>query len=194
MNELFKIIVRNKLTPNGLYILNSMIENVSTANLCLEEELLKLKKDKWITNDNKITDKAKRLINEVNALFKKVKKKTNDKIMGNNYNEKIDEYNQLFPKMKLPTGKAARSSKSNLENAFRWFFQNHEYDWEIVLKATNAYLTERKLNEWKFTRNSQYFIRKQAIDKTWESSLANWCLIIEDGLDETVNPFQEKVF
>ena len=45
-----------------------------------------------------------------------------------------------------------------------------------------------------FTRNSQYFIRKQAIDKTWESSLANWCLIIEDGLDETVNPFQEKVF
>ena len=194
MNELFKIIVRNKLTPNGLYILNSMIENVSAANLCLEEELLKLKKDKWITNDNKITDKAKRLINEVNALFKKVKKKTNDKIMGNNYNEKIDEYNQLFPKLNLPTGKAARSSKSNLENAFRWFFQNHEYDWETVLKATNAYLTERKLSEWKFTRNSQYFIRKQAIDKTWESSLANWCLIIEDGLDETVNPFQEKVF
>jgi hypothetical protein len=194
MNELFKIIVRNKLTPNGLYILNSMIENVSSVNLCLEEELLKLKKDKWITNDNKITDKAKRLINEVNALFKKVKKKTNDKIMGNNYNEKIDEYNQLFPKMKLPTGKAARSSKSNLENAFRWFFQNHDYDWETVLKATNAYLTERKLNEWKFTRNSQYFIRKQVIDKTWESSLANWCLIIEDGLDETVNPFQEKVF
>jgi len=194
MNELFKIIVRNKLTPNGLYILNSMIENVSSVNLCLEEELLKLKKDKWITNDNKITDKAKRLINEVNALFKKVKKKTNDKIMGNNYNEKIDEYNQLFPKMKLPTGKASRSSKSNLENAFRWFFQNHDYDWETVLKATNAYLTERKLNEWKFTRNSQYFIRKQVIDKTWESSLANWCLIIEDGLDETVNPFQEKVF
>ena len=171
-----------------------MIENVSSVNLCLEEELLKLKKDKWITNDNKITDKAKRLINEVNALFKKVKKKTNDKIMGNNYNEKIDEYNQLFPKMKLPTGKASRSSKSNLENAFRWFFQNHDYDWETVLKATNAYLTERKLNEWKFTRNSQYFIRKQVIDKTWESSLANWCLIIEDGLDETVNPFQEKVF
>ena len=43
-------------------------------------------------------------------------------------------------------------------------------------------------------RNSQYFIRKQSVDKTWESSLADWCLMIEDGIDEQDTHFKDKVF
>jgi len=194
MNEMYKILIRNKISPNGLYLLYNIKEKTSTPIINTENVKKLLIKNNWLDANNKLTDKSKRLLIEVEGLFKKVKKQTSDKIMGNNYNDKINEYNQLFPKMKLPTGKAARSSINNLENAFRWFFQNHNYDWETIFKATNAYLIERKLQNWKFTRNSQYFIRKQAVDKTWESSLADWCLMIEDGIDEQDTHFKDKVF
>lgn len=191
---MYKILIRNKISPNGLYLLYSIKEKVSTPIINTENVKNLLIKSNWLDADNKLTDKSKRLLIEVEGLFKKVKKQTSDKIMGNNYNDMINEYNQLFPKMKLPTGKAARASISNLENAFRWFFQNHEYSWETIFKATTSYLTERKLQGWKFTRNSQYFIRKQSVDKTWESSLADWCLMIEDGIDEQDTHFKDKVF
>jgi len=194
MNEMYKILIRNKISPNGLYLLYSIKEKTSTPIINTENVKKILIKNNWLNDDNILTDKSKRLLIEVEGLFKKVKKQTSDKIMGNNYNDKINEYNQLFPKMKLPTGKAARSSINNLENAFRWFFQNHNYDWETIFKATNTYLIERKLQNWKFTRNSQYFIRKQVVDKTWESSLADWCLMIEDGIDEQDTHFKDKVF
>ena len=194
MNEMFKILIRRGISPNGLYLLYNIKEKTSCPNINVEYEKRLLIKDKWVNESNKITDKGLRLLIEVEALFKKVKKKTNDTIMGTNYNDKINEYNQLFPKMKLPSGKTARSSVGNLENAFRWFFQNHNHDWKTIIKATTSYLTEREMRDWKFTKNSQYFIRKQAIDKTWESSLANWCLIIEDGIDDQDTHFPEKVF
>ena len=41
MNELFKIIVRNKLTPNGLYILNSMIEKCKCSKFMFRRRISK---------------------------------------------------------------------------------------------------------------------------------------------------------
>ena len=40
---------------------------------------------------------------------------------------------------------------------------------------------------------SQYFIRKNNVDKTWDSELANYCDMIINGLDNISPHFSETV-
>jgi hypothetical protein len=42
-------------------------------------------------------------------------------------------------------------------------------------------------------RTSQYFIRKQNTDKTWDSDLATYCELIISGEDEVIDYFKERV-
>ena len=115
--------------------------------------------------------------------------------MGDGFKEKIEEYNDLYPKGKFPSGKTARSAIGNLEPAFRWFFETFDYSWELIIKATNSYLDEREADNWNYSINSQYFIRKQNTDKTWKSPLADFCMYIESGgADEDKHQFKEKVY
>ena len=166
MEEMFKILIRNNLPPNRFYMLWSVKEGVTAPLINAELEYKILKRDGWILEDGKISAEGKRVIKQAEAYFKVKKKKTSTQLMGNNFEENIKKYNELFPKIKFPSGKAARSALGNLESAFRWFFQNYEYDWDLIFKATNVYLDEREAENWNYSRNSQYFVRKQNADKT----------------------------
>jgi hypothetical protein len=42
-------------------------------------------------------------------------------------------------------------------------------------------------------KNSQYFIRKQNTDKSWDSELADYCEIILQGEQEEPNHFSDNV-
>lgn len=195
MKEMFNILIRHNLTPNQFYYLWSIKESVTTPKINNSLEHRVLKRQGWIDDNNKLTDKSFQILKNIEGFFKAKVKKTSDQILGNNYDAMLEKYNNLFPKRRLPSGKSARSAKGNLEPAFRWFFQNYNYDWETILKATAMYLDERELANWNFTQNSQYFVRKQNTDKTWASSLADFCMQIEDGLDtDNKNHFSEKVF
>jgi hypothetical protein len=105
----------------------------------------------------------------------------------------VDQYLNLFPKIKLPSGKHARINKKVITEAFNWFFKNYDYDWSIVLQATGAYVDEYESKNYLYMRNSQYFIRKQNSDKTWDSELANYCDMIINGLDNISPHFSETV-
>jgi hypothetical protein len=133
------------------------------------------------------------LVDQVESFFKVSKKKTDNQVMGTGYKENIEKYLEIFPKVKLPSGKAARSDKKNVETAFKWFFETHEYSWDIVLQATEAYVSDYETRRYLYMQTSQYFIRKQQGDKTWNSELANWCAIVEGGVVEQRPHFSEKV-
>lgn len=99
---------------------------------------------------------------------------------------RVIEYNDIFPKAKIPTsGKAARSSPRELMDSFRWFLLNNpQYSWDVILKATTKYVEQKRPDDWRYMRTSQYFIRKQNSDKTWISDLANYCQQIVDDNDD----------
>lgn len=106
----------------------------------------------------------------------------------------MQKYVEIFPKLKLPSGKQARVHVSNLEAGFKWFFEKYGYDWETVLRATQNYVSEFEKVRFEHMRTSQYFIRKQNLDKSWISDLADYCSIVNDnssGVEET--SFDEKV-
>lgn len=197
MDEIFNTLIKYGLTPNQLYLLwckkNSIIPKI---NVSVSLELKRLEGD-WIDLTSKtLTAKSLKVLADIDQYFKVSKSKTSKTILGDDFLAKIDEYLEIFPKFKLPSGKYARSDKKNLENNFRWFFETHSYSWETVLEATKMYVDEFERQGFKYMRTSQYFIRKQnAIEKSFESELANYCEAYLSGSSEMQggNFFSEKV-
>ncbi len=192
MMEMFNIISSHNLTPNQFYLLYCMKENIQSVHINIHQELRALESTQWIVG-SKLTQKADILLQQVESFFKVQKKKTTDQVLGDDYSKYIEDYLLLFPKIKLPSGKAARSDKNNIATAFKWFFENYSYSWEIILKASAYYVDEFEKKGYLYMQTSQYFIRKQQSDKSWGSELANWCSIMEGGGPEVQEHFSEKV-
>jgi hypothetical protein len=198
MMEMFNLIIAKGLTPNQFYMLYCMRENISTLHINMHQELRALQSDGWISSGHSdvktLQPKAVTLLQQVEGFFRVQKKKTNNQVLGKDYESNIDAYLLLFPKIKLPSGKAARTDKRNVETAFKWFFENHDYPWELILQATAMYVDEYEKKNYMYMQTSQYFIRKQQADKTWGSELANWCSNVLNGdMSDQDTHFSEKV-
>jgi hypothetical protein len=108
--------------------------------------------------------------------------------------DNIMKFLMIFPKGKLPSGKPARVNRKNIEESFKWFHKNYTYDWDTILRATLYYVDTYEKANYMYMKNSQYFIRKQNTDKSWDSELANYCEIIINGEDlEDAPHFSDKV-
>ena len=133
-------------------------------------------------------------MDEINSFFRKSKKKTSRALMGDEFSEKIVEYINIFPNKKLSSGKYARVNPKNLESTFRWFFETYDYDWETIISATEKYVDEYSLKNYEFMRTAQYFVRKQDVDKTFNSDLATYCELLKSGYDDdNYDTFKELV-
>ena len=194
MNDIFNKLIKESITPNSLYVLHCIKEKISVQKLVSPElEIIKLKSNGWLNEDLSFTSKSIIFMEEINSYFKKSKKKTSKDIMGNDFDVCIKTYNEIFPAKKLGSGKYARTNVKNLEAGFRWFFSTYEYDWKTIIEATKKYVQEYEMKNYEYMRTSQYFIRKQNPDKSFESDLATYCDIIQDGGTDEENIFKEKI-
>lgn len=192
LNDIFNKILKEGITPNQFYLLYSLKHNRSTIRINPHLELRTL--DSSFYADKKITDKAEDLIKEIEDIFNKKSKASSVSNMGKNYEDEIKKYLEMFPKKKLPSGKLARSTMKNLETNFKWFFQNYEYSWETIHKATARYVDEYEKNNYMYMQTSKYFICKTQQDRSKTSELADYCELIESGGElEQDNYFSEKV-
>lgn len=132
------------------------------------------------------------LIKTIDNLFKPIKKLSAIDLLGDNYQEKLDTFINKFPINKLPSGKYARGNKKNIQENFMWFFQEYNYDWETVFKATDIYIEEYFKKNYEFMRTAMYFIKKLK-DGTAESELANYCDLVNEDLYIPERTFKKKV-
>jgi hypothetical protein len=194
MTDIFIRLVQEGLTPNTYYVLHCIREKIVPHKFVNKElECKRLQLDNWLTENLQLTSKSLIFMEEINGYFKRTKKKTSQDLMGQDFVRNIEKYVEIFPNKKLSSGKYARVNAKNLEAPFRWFFDTYDYDWETILKATERYVDEFSVRRYEFMRTAQYFIRKQNIDKTFESDLATYCEIIRNGDDEEQVYFSEKV-
>ncbi len=195
MDEIFNKLIKEKLTPNSLYVLhcikNKLSVSKSLANSDLEVH--RLKSEDWLNEDLQLTSKSLIFMEELGSYFRKTKKKTSKDLMGDNYDNKIKLYNSLFPAKKLGSGKYARTNVKNLEAGFRWFFDTYDYDWHTILLATKKYVLEYKMKNYEYMRTSQYFIRKQNTDKSFESDLATYCDMLNEVDSNEFDIFKDKI-
>ena len=188
MMEMFNRISESSLSPNQFYLLYSMREQISPVNINISLEIRLLENDGWIKKNPEagsydLEPKAHSIINMVESYFKVQKKKTSNQLLGGEFGDKILAYNGLFPRRKGGSGKYLRSNAKNVEANFRWFFQNYEYSWETILAATEKYVVQHELDNYKYIRTSMYFIRKQDSTKINSSDLADYCEMIISGED-----------
>ena len=194
MQEVFNKLLRTGLSPNAFYVLYCIHNKIIPSNLINSSiEVTKLKAGNYITEDLQLSGNSTIFIQEIESYFKKSKKKTSKNLMGDEFLDNIKTYNECFPASKLPSGVYARVNVKSLENAFRWFFETFDYSWETVIQATEKYVEEYAINRYNYMRNSQYFIRKQSTDKTWDSTLATYCDMIEQPDYEQTVFFKEKI-
>ena len=194
MTDIFTRLIQEGLTPNTYYVLHCIREKiVPHKSVNKELECKRLQTDHWLTENLELTSKSLIFMEEINGYFKRTKKKTSQDLMGQDFVKNIEKYVEIFPNKKLSSGKYARVNAKNLEAPFRWFFENYDYNWEEIMKATEKYVDEFSVRRYEFMRTAQYFIRKQNIDKSFESDLATYCEIIRSGDDEEQVYFSEKV-
>jgi len=194
MDEIFKKLVKYKMSPDSLYVLYCMKNNIVPSTIVNSSlAITRLKSDDWLTEDLQLTNKSVIFVEEINSYFRKSKKKTSKDIMGDDFDVCIKTYNEIFPAKKLGSGKYARTNVKTLEAGFRWFFENYNYDWKVIYEATRKYIEEYKLKNYEYMRTSQYFIRKQSSDKSFESDLATYCDMIQDSSPNEEDIFKEKI-
>jgi hypothetical protein len=187
--ELFDEISVAGLSPNQFYLLCCIHDSITPLRINLHLELRYLINEGWLTKENQLAPKSTDLIQKIETYFSLKKKRTSKQLMGEEFSKNILKYREMFPNKKLPSGKAARCSPGNLEKAFRWFFENYNYSWDIIFKATAHYVNTQQKSGDKYMRTSQYFIRKDDL-----SDLANVCDAIEhNGLQEEKNSLNVKV-
>jgi len=193
MEEIFNKLIEKELTPNSFYVL-LCIKNNTKPHTFVNSSLAvtKLKQEGWLEENLQLTSKSIIFTTEIEGYFKKAKKKTTKDLLGDNFTNNIKTYVEIFPNRKLSSGKYARINPKNLENSFRWFFENYEYDWDMIFKATKKYIYDYSLKNYEYMRTSQYFIRKQNIDKTYDSELADYCNMIDNVLDDEVVFIKER--
>jgi hypothetical protein len=183
MNELFEFLEANKITPNQYYLLWCIHTGNKPKNINAHLELRALQASNFVKGA-KLNDSALALIGHTPA----VKEFSFEEGASS-----IDTFISIFPKGKLPTGKPARVNKKNIEDAFKWFFNNYDYSWDVILQATLYYVETYEKSNFMYMRNSQYFIRKQNTDRSWDSELANYCEIIINGDEEDTSHFTDRV-
>lgn len=179
-----------------MLLLYSMKEKTSVPILKSQNELPKLIEEGFLVEEEsvyKLTDKAKKLIIKLDNYFIKAKKKTNIQLMGKDYAQKIEEYRMIFPAGKIPSGKPARNNVKALGEAFRWFFETYDHTWEAVTKATKMYVNEYRSSNYMYMQTSQYFICKQDKHRVKHSTLADYCDMVNDGVQTEVHHFKERV-
>jgi hypothetical protein len=193
MEEIFNKLIEKELTPNSFYVLYSIYNNVKPNKYVNSSlEVTKLKQEGWLEENFQLTSKSIIFTVEIDSYFKKAKKKTTKDLLGDNFTNNIKFYVEIFPNRKLSSGKYARVNPKNLENSFRWFFENYEYDWDMIFKATKRYIYDYSLKNYEYMRTSQYFIRKQNTDKSYDSELADYCNMIDNVLDDEVVFIKER--
>lgn len=177
------------VTPNAFHILWCIANKRRPRSVNAHAELRNLVAAKLLDEKYAMTEDGKTILNKIAVLFKtdivEPKPVISDDFIG--------QYLELFPKGKLPSGKSARVNRRDIEKAFKWFFQNYEYSWDTILKATAYYVDSFEKQKFMYMRNSQYFIGKTNPDKTKDSDLASYCEIILNGGYEEETTLSEKV-
>ena len=191
----FNHIAEAKLTPNQFYLLYSMNQGITAPLMNTHQELRALLIDHWIKETTyELEPKALSLISKIDSYFGVQVKKSNNGLMGQDFEANAEKYNEIFPRMKLPSNKPARSPIKEIVLAFREFFKEYDYGWEIIHAAAAYYIEEEEKKGFKYTRTSRYFIRKQDSDKSWISDLAGYCELIKNVEDQDDVKYVDKVF
>lgn len=176
-----------QLSPNQEYVLDCYREKIAPSSTLVNEpvERQALIEKGYLSAEGKLTQKALLVLEECELFKVKTKKKVTTSVLGADFLERINMYRELFPAIKLSSNQLARQSVKELQDKFVWFFKTYpQFDWDLVLTATNVYTLECQAKNWEYMQTSSYFIQKtDNMTKTVKSTLSDYCQLLVDNPD-----------
>jgi hypothetical protein len=103
-----------------------------------QEDMNKLINMNLINSNHDVTDKGMVIINDCEKIVKKIKVKEVSGKLGDDYISQVRLYRSKFP----PGKKADEASVT--DKAFQFLDKYPDYDWDIIQKATDLYLSEQQ--------------------------------------------------
>lgn len=180
MQELINLLLKHRVTPNQLALLHCIQESIRPESLLpsMMGEVMICQRQGFLNTENQLQPKAQLLLSEADKLFKASRKKKVS-FDTEEFLVKLNEFKNMFPPGNLPTGKPGRTNINELKKKMATFFtDNPQYDWDLVLDATEAYVEHFRKQGFAFMKTAGYFISKNN-----ESELANYCDMLMDGGD-----------
>lgn len=184
--QLWMNLIKHNVSPNQLYYLDCCREKIKpTSIINADAERIIAHKHGLLDDAGKLTQKALTVLDEFETFLVKTKKKVTSEVLGDDFLNRIEQYRMLFPSGFLPHGEIARQSVQELKLKFVWFFKTYpEFDWDLVLEATNYYNYLKQKDGYKFMSTSSYFIQKIDIKtKVSKCTLADYCQLLKDDPD-----------
>jgi hypothetical protein len=177
-------LIKWNISPNQIYLLDCYRSKIKPSKIINEEgERLVCQAKDLLDGNNNLTNKASIILDEYETFTVKTKKKVASEVLGTDMNERIKEYREIWPAKRLPSGELARQSAKELKDKFVWFFKTYpEYDWDLILDATDYYNEVFKKKDYMYMATSSYFIKKtNSQTKEVSSKLADYCQEIIDN-------------
>ena len=184
-HQLWNTLIKWNLSPNQIYYLDCCRHKIRVSNIINQDaEALICQAKELIDENNNLTNKGALILDEFETYLVKTKKKVVNQVLGADFNDKIKEYREIFPAKRLPNGQLARQSVQELKDKFVWFFKTYpEYDWDLVLDATDYYNEVFRRKNYLYMATSSNFVKKTEITKEVSSKLADYCQQIIDNPD-----------
>jgi hypothetical protein len=177
-HQLWNVCRKYNISPNQLYFLDSCREKIVPSNVInADAQKVICQQRGWVDTEGNLTSGALFILDEFETFLKKTKSKITKEILGEDFMKYVNEYREIFPDIRLPSKELGRQSTVELCKKFVQFFKQYpQYDWELVLDATDYYVNYYKKTDFKYMACSSYFILKNDTSK-----LADTCQAIIDN-------------
>lgn len=172
------------MSPNQLYFLDCCRYKIKPTGIINEEaERIVAQQRGHFDQNGNLTPGAIFILDEFETLLVKTKKKVVSELLGTNALESIKTYREMFPAKRVPRVGLLRQTVQELKEKFVWFFKTYpEFDWDLVLDATDYYIYTKQKENMEFVTTSSYFIqRTDNFTKASRSLLADYCQMIVDN-------------
>lgn len=183
-HQLWSTLIRHGISPNQMYFLDCCRSSIKPSSIINQdaEKMICMAKG-FITESGELTNRGAIALNEFETYLVKRKKAITREVLGEDFAERVNEYRDAWPKKRLPSGELARQSVQELKDKFVWFFKTYpEYDWNLILDATDYYNIIYEKKSYQYMVTSSYFIKKtNAMTKEITSKLADTCQELLDN-------------
>ena len=183
-HQLWTTLIRHGISPNQMYFLDCCRSSIRPTTIINQdaEKMICMAKG-LITENGELTNLGANVLNEFETYLVKRKKTVTREVLGEDFAERVNEYRNAWPKKRLPSGELARQSVQELKDKFVWFFKTYpEYDWNLILDATDYYNIIYEKKSYQYMVTSSYFIKKtNAMTKEITSKLADTCQELLDN-------------
>lgn len=176
--------IKYNISPNQLYFLDCCRHKIRPTSIIDEEQEKAAALTRGhLDNQGNLTPGAVFILDEFESLLVKTKKKVASELLGTDALSYITAYREMFPAKRVPRVGLLRQTVQELKEKFVWFFKTYpEFDWELVLDATDYYIYTKSKENMEFITTSSYFIqRTDTFTKANRSLLADYCQMILDN-------------